>query len=75
MKLIPLDQFSGHFLWEAFPGPTGTVKGYLLFEGERMVLDIEFFFNIEGLTHGKYLINVCGGYEVTSPHLASFPYS
>ena len=43
MKLIPLDQFSGHFLWEAFPGPTDTVKGYLLFEGQRMVLDIDFF--------------------------------
>lgn len=30
------------------------------------------FLNIEGLTHGKDLISVYGGYEVTSSHLASF---
>ena len=28
MKLILLDQLCGHFLWIAFPGPTGTVKSY-----------------------------------------------
>lgn len=43
MKLIHQDQFRAHFLWEVFPDPTGTVKAnFLLFEGQGLVLDINF---------------------------------
>lgn len=43
MKLIHQDQFSVHFLWEVFLDPTGTVKSnFLLFEGQGLVLDINF---------------------------------
>lgn len=77
--MIPLDQFSGASSGKPFPGPTGTVKCYLLLEGQRIVMDIDFFFffflTMEGLACGEYLIRVYGGYEVTSAPVASFPYS
>lgn len=73
--MIPLDQFSGASSGKPFPGPTGTVKCYLLLEGQRIVMDIDFFLTMEGLACGEYLIRVYGGYEVTSAPVASFPYS